>query len=59
MWAPIIPLDSAKSMARQINGAKLLVLNGTGHELHDADLPVIEAAITQFLAHVAGTRTAK
>lgn len=49
---PILPLAGGRSIARQIPGARLLVLDGTGHELHDADLPRITDAITGFLASV-------
>ncbi|MBB4635701.1 alpha/beta fold hydrolase [Longimicrobium terrae] len=49
---PILPLASGQGIARQIPGAELLVLEGTGHELHDADLPRIAAAISRFLSSV-------
>jgi pimeloyl-ACP methyl ester carboxylesterase len=49
---PILPLASGRSIARQIPGAELLVLEGAGHELHDADLPRITGAITRFLSGV-------
>ncbi|WP_290559327.1 alpha/beta fold hydrolase [Aestuariivita sp.] len=49
---PIISLQSAKALARQIPGAELLVLDGVGHELPAAELPRIEAAIVRFLTNM-------
>lgn len=49
---PIIPLANGEAIARQVPGAKLFVLKGSGHELHEADLPDIETKIIEFVAAV-------
>src|SRR5690606_28844200 len=43
---PIIPYEHGQYVAQEIPGAELLTLAGAGHELHEADWPlVIEAMI--------------
>jgi pimeloyl-ACP methyl ester carboxylesterase len=42
---PIIPASAAHTSAAIIKGAQLLLLEGRGHELLDADLPLIAEAI--------------
>lgn len=43
---PVTPVDHAHALAGQITGARLLVLDGVGHELHRATWPeVIEAVV--------------
>jgi pimeloyl-ACP methyl ester carboxylesterase len=47
---PILPLDHGRALAREIPGARLVVLEGAGHELHPDDLPRLAA---ELLAHTA------
>jgi len=47
---PLFPLGHGEALAREIPGARLLVLDGAGHVLHPADHDAVAAAI---LAHTA------
>jgi pimeloyl-ACP methyl ester carboxylesterase len=44
---PVPPYPHGLALARAIPGAKLLTLNGTGHELHPADWNTIVGAILE------------
>jgi pimeloyl-ACP methyl ester carboxylesterase len=44
---PVLPYPHGLALARTIPGAKLLTLNGTGHELHPADWNTITDAILE------------
>lgn len=46
---PIVPLKNGEAIARQIEGAKLLVLEEAGHELHGADADTITRAIIEHI----------
>lgn len=43
----VIPFAHGQMLARTMAGARLLSLEGTGHELHPADYPVILQAISE------------
>ena len=47
---PVLPYPHGLALARTIPGAKLLTLNGTGHELHAADW---NAIVDSILKHTA------
>jgi pimeloyl-ACP methyl ester carboxylesterase len=47
---PLFPIGHGEALAREIPGARLLVLDGAGHVLHPADHDAVAAAI---LAHTA------
>jgi pimeloyl-ACP methyl ester carboxylesterase len=42
---PVLPFEHGVALAKTIPGAKHLPLEGTGHELHRADWPLIVRAI--------------
>jgi proline iminopeptidase len=44
---PLVPLAAGRDTARQIPGARLLVIEGMGHDLPDALLPRLVAAIAE------------
>jgi pimeloyl-ACP methyl ester carboxylesterase len=47
---PVLPYPHGLALARAVPGAKLLTLNGTGHELHPADWNTIAGAILEHTA---------
>lgn len=47
---PVLPYPHGLALARAIPGAKLLTLNGTGHELHPGDWNTIAGAILEHTA---------
>jgi pimeloyl-ACP methyl ester carboxylesterase len=47
---PVLPYPHGLALARTIPGAKLLTLNGTGHELHAADWNTIVDSILKHTA---------
>lgn len=47
---PVLPYAHALALKAAIRGSKLLTLNGTGHELHRNDWPVIIEAIERHTA---------
>ncbi|MCM2996269.1 alpha/beta fold hydrolase [Paenibacillus cellulositrophicus] len=49
---PIIPHVHGEALAREIPGARLLTLEGTGHELHEDDWDAILEAIIQHTADI-------
>ncbi|MHB0954469.1 MAG: alpha/beta fold hydrolase [Allorhizobium sp.] len=46
---PVLPLPNGEAIARLVPGAKLSILEGTGHELHDGDLEQIACEMTRFI----------
>ena len=44
---PVLPYAHGLALARDLPGAELMTLEGTGHELHPADWPVIIEAIAR------------
>lgn len=45
---PVISVHAAEATARAVPGAELLVLEGAGHELAEADLPAIAGAVLRL-----------
>jgi pimeloyl-ACP methyl ester carboxylesterase len=45
---PVISVHAAEANARAVPGAQLLVLEGAGHELAEADLPAIADAVLRL-----------
>jgi pimeloyl-ACP methyl ester carboxylesterase len=50
-------LDFAKSLAGQIRGAKLVVLNGQGHYYYFSDAANVNGIIREFLGHLIAPQT--
>lgn len=48
---PIIPVSAAHASAATIRGSQLLLLEGRGHELLEADMPKIAEAILALATH--------
>lgn len=46
---PILPLENGRAIHEQIDGARLYVLSGVGHELPDHSIGEIANAITDFI----------
>jgi pimeloyl-ACP methyl ester carboxylesterase len=47
---PLFPLGHGEALAREIPGARLIVLDGAGHVLHPADHDAVVAAILEHTA---------
>jgi len=47
---PVLPYPHGVALAREIPGAKLVTLEGTGHELHERDWPRLVDAIVKHTA---------
>jgi pimeloyl-ACP methyl ester carboxylesterase len=45
---PIISIAAARASASAINGGRLLVLDGRGHEMLEADMPMVAEAILEL-----------
>jgi len=46
---PILPLENGKALAAGIPKAQLLVLPGIGHELPQAELPLIADSVARLI----------
>lgn len=46
---PILPLPNGEAIARLVPGAKLSILEGSGHELHTRDFEQIVCEMTRFI----------
>jgi pimeloyl-ACP methyl ester carboxylesterase len=46
---PIFPVEHGEMLAKTVAGAKLLRIEGGGHELHPQDWPAMEAAIVSHI----------
>ncbi len=46
---PIFPVEHGEMLAKAVTGAKLLRIEGGGHELHPRDWPAISAAIVTHI----------
>ncbi|HSM67211.1 MAG TPA: alpha/beta fold hydrolase [Ilumatobacteraceae bacterium] len=50
---PVVPLANGESLAARISGARLVILDGAGHELNPLDLDQIRDAFLSFTNDVA------